>query len=391
MRIHINRRLRAAAGYAFEELDRRRTALQNSGLEIIDFGVGDPQEPTPAEVRAACIEGVEQHAASGYPSYRGELFFRQAAARWMKQRFGVDVDPEREILATAGAKEAVFHFPLAVLDSGDTVLIPDPGYPPYHRGTLFAGGRSVFVRLTPEDRFLPELNSIPEKSLARLRVVWINSPNNPTGAVYSHRDLERIVGWAKKHHAIVASDECYSEIYRSQPPVSILNICRQGVVAFHSLSKRSRMTAYRIGWVAGDPDIIDLMGQVKTQIDSGIPQFVQRAAVAALTDEEHVDQQRQLYSERMDILVEAFQQSGLPSQPAAGSFYLWQRTPAGLTAVQFALKLLGLATPILVTPGPWLCSGPPHAGEGFVRLAMIPSLELCHRAAATIRRQEWNA
>ncbi len=388
MRIHVSRRVASMGSYAFAEVEERVAALRRRGIRPIDFGVGDPKDPAPECVRAACRRGVEERAASGYPSYVGSPEFREACAAWMERRFGVSLDPRTQISSTAGSKEAVFHLHEGFVDPGDVVIGPNPGYPPYARGTRFAEGEHHYYPLEPENGFLPDLDAISDETAERARIFWLCHPNSPTGTVVPPEELRRIVRWCREREILLASDEAYSEIYfDGEPPHSALEYGCEGVLAIFSLSKRSAMTGYRIGWVAGDERAVETFRRVKTNLDSGTPTFIQDAAIAALADEEHVRAFRESYREKRDLLVSAFRDLGLPVRAPAGALYLWQRTPEGLSAVEFARRLLAPDLALVVTPGTWLSeeTGGRNPGEGFVRLALVPTLEETREAAERLR------
>ena len=393
MEIVPSRRVQSIGEYAFAEVDRQVERLRADGVEPIDFGVGDPTIPPPQLVRDAVREGVERHKTAGYPSYIGMPRYRQAIARWTESRFGVELDPEREITSTIGAKEAVFNFAEAFVNPGDVVIVPTPGYPPYTRGTLFAEGEVHYVPLLPENEYLIDLDAVPGAVADAAKLMWINYPNSPSGAVAPRGFLEAVVEFARKHEIILASDEAYSEIYYTdEPPLSILQIAREGVVAFQSLSKRSAMTGYRVGWVAGDERIVSAFKKVKTNIDSGTPNFVQEAAIAALGDEEHVRAGRADYARKRDILADALVASGLQDCRPAATIYLWQRVPEGYLGVDFATRLLDPAIAVVTTPGAWI-SQPTESGlnpgERFVRFALVPSVDDTLRAAERIAQAHW--
>lgn len=381
-------RVSSIGSYAFAEVDRLVSDLVEKGITPIDFGVGDPTTPTPRLVREACREGVETRARSGYPSYIGSAGFRRACADWMARRFGVHLDPETQISSTAGSKEAVFHLHEGFVDPGDIVLGPNPGYPPYARGTRFAEGVHHYYPLRSVSGFLPVLDEIPDDVAGRARVLWICYPNSPTGALAPLEFFERAARWCRERDILLASDEAYSEIYfTDEPPASALQAGVDGVIAVHSLSKRSAMTGYRVGWVAGDERAVEIFKKVKTNIDSGTPTFVQDAAVAALGDEEHVAAFRDEYREKRDVVVAAFRGIGLPDCTPPSTLYLWQRIPDGETSVGFAKRLLSPETAIVVTPGSWLSTdvGGENPGEGYVRLALVPDIAECVEAARRIR------
>jgi LL-diaminopimelate aminotransferase len=389
MSVPIAARVRALPDYPFAIVDEEVRRLRAEGASPVDFGVGDPTIPTPPLVREAGHRGIEARAASGYPSYVGAPEFREAVAAWTKRRFGVSLDPEREITSTIGSKEGIFHFPLAFVDPGDVVLCPSPGYPPYARGALFAGGVPWFVPLLRENDFLPDLDAIPEEVRRRAKILWLNYPNSPTGATAPPEFLERAVAWGRAHGILVANDEAYSEIhYAPAPPRSILEFGKTGVVAFQSMSKRSAMTGWRVGWVAGDPAAIEAFRKVKTNVDSGTPTFVQDAAIAALSDETHVRATIEEYRRKRDLLARSFVEMGLPDCTPEAAIYLWQRLPEGLGAVEFARRLLDPKVAVVATPGPWIadrCPDGSDPGEGYVRFALVPSYEATREACRRLR------
>lgn len=386
MSVNMSRRLAGLTGYAFAEVDKKVSQLKARGIEIIDFGVGDPTEPTAEVVREEIKRAVDERASSGYPSYAGSARYREAISSWMRGRFGVVLDPEAEICASVGSKEAIFNFPEAFVNPGDVVIAPNPGYPPYTRGTIFAEGSMHYYNLLPENGFLPDLDSISSEVIDRAKIIWINYPNNPTGTVAPKAFFEKVVAFGKKNKIVVASDEAYTENYYAERPHSILEVARDGVIAFQSLSKRSCMTGYRVGWVAGDEEIISAFKKLKTNIDSGTPTFIQDAASAALSDESHVEELRQLYRRKRDIIVDAFTEAGLSECRPQATLYIWQKIPEGLTSVEFAGLLLDPKIALVTTPGNWISEDTPQGnpGEGFVRLALVPSVENCERAAERI-------
>jgi LL-diaminopimelate aminotransferase len=387
-RFRPSRRLAAIGGYAFDEVGRRVEALKARGIRPVDFGVGDPTVPTPAFAREALKRAVDARATSGYPDYQGDPSFREAAAAWMKRRFGAALDPATEICATIGSKEAVFHIHEALVDPGEVVLCPSPGYPPYKRGTAFAEGTPWFYPLSKSNGFLPDLDAIPADVAAKARAIWVCYPNSPTGAVADEAFYRRLLAWADRHGVTVLSDEAYTEIWfgRSAPP-SILSVRKEGVLAFFSMSKRSAMTGWRVGWVAGDARLVSLFRKVKTNVDSGTATFVQDGAAAALSDETHVGAFRREYREKRDVLVAALVRAGLPDCTPESTLYVWQRTPKGTSGVEFAQRLLDPAIAVVCTPGEWL-SDPvadgTNPGAGHVRFALVPSLEDTKRAAERI-------
>ncbi len=308
----------------------------------------------------------------------------------MGRRFGVRLDPAKEVSSTIGSKEAVFHFPLALVDPGEVVLVPSPGYPPYSRGTLFAGGTPWFYPVRRGDGWLPDLGRIPEEAARRSRILWVNYPNSPSGALAPLSFYLEAAAWCRQRGIVLASDEAYSEFhFGDERPVSALQAGTEGIVSFFSLSKRSTMTGWRVGWVAGDAAAVALFRKVKTNIDSGTPTFVQDAAAAALGDEAHVEEMRREVRARRDVLCAALRGIGLEDCTPPATLYVWQRGPAGMTGVEFAKRLLDPAVALVTTPGEWI-SDPladgTNPGEGYVRFALVPSLEDTKRAAERLRR-----
>jgi LL-diaminopimelate aminotransferase len=387
MRNRAARRLTAIGAYAFEEVDKKVEELKARGIRPIDFGVGDPTSPTPPLVRRAAAKALETRRSSGYPSYVGSLEFRRAVAAWTRRRYGLEVDPASEISSTIGSKEAVFNFHEGVVDPGDVVLCPSPGYPPYTRGTLFAEGVPYQLPLRRENGFRMDFAAIPEEAARKAKVLWLNYPNSPSGAMADEAFFREALAFARPRGIIVASDEAYSEIYFGPPPISCLNVAKEGVLVFHSLSKRSAMTGYRIGWVMGDPELVAIFRKTKTNIDSGTPTFLQDAAISALGDERHVEGFRREYRAKRDILCAALAKAGLEDCTPPATLYVWQRAPKEMSSVQFATLLLDEKLAIVTTPGSWIAeptASGENPGEGYVRFALVPSLEDTRLAAERI-------
>lgn len=386
--MHISDKIKNLAPYAFAEVDKLVAELDNP----IDFGVGDPIDPTPDFIIESLTPGAKKHATSGYPSYIGSKPFRDACANWMKNRFQVDLDPETEITSHIGSKEAIFNFPEAIINPGDYVLCPSPGYPPYKQGTRFAEGIPYFYPLLSENNFHPDLDQIPEEIAKKAKIMWICYPNSPTGKTATVEDFQKIYDFCQKHDIIMASDEPYSEIYFDKPTISALSVAKKGVVVFQSLSKRSRMTGYRVGFVAGDPEIIATFRKLKTNIDSGTPNFVQHAAIVALQDEQHVIEARNEYAEKLQIMRTALAALGLKPFTTEGTFYIWQEVPEGDTSLTFAKKLLDPEIAIIVTPGEWISDECDYKGQKinpgkqFVRFALVPTVEQVKEAARRLEK-----
>jgi LL-diaminopimelate aminotransferase len=387
MNIALSRRIEQSSAYVFDEIDRQVAALRAQGVKVIDFGVGDPKSPTQDFVLQALTEGARREQATGYPSYIGAPWYREACAEYLKREYSVSVDPETEVASTIGSKEAVFHFPLGILNPGDVVICPTPGYPPYKTGTRFAGGMPYFVPLLPENNFLIDFARIPKEICRQARIIWTNYPNSPTGAIAPRGWLEELAAWAREHDLIIAADEgCYCDFWFTEKPVSMLQVAREGVITFYSLSKRSNMTGYRAGFAAGDQRLIGALRAVKTNIDSGTPTFVQHAAVAALADQAHVEALRGEYARKREIILPALATAGLPPCAGAATFYLWQRATDGKSGMDLARALLGAG--IVVTPGVGVSDAIEsgfNPGESYVRFALVPTIEEVEDAAKRIR------
>ena len=365
--------------YPFEALDRRRTELAALGTDIIDFGVGDPREVTPPFIRDALRDSLTE--VSSYPRAAGLPPLREAIAGWVARRFGgVELDPERDIIPTLGSKEIVFSLAAALLDPDagkDTVVVTAPGYTTTERGARYAGGRVERLALAEEHDFLPDLASVPEETWARAALVWVNYPNNPTGAVAPLSFYEEFAGLARANDFILASDEAYVELYFGpEPPVSALELADlTNVLSVHTLSKRSSMTGYRSGFIAGDADLLHDLLTLRPSTGVTPQEFVQLASVEAWNDDAHVEELRKGYAAKRDVFLEVFARRGVHVGGSEATFYLWVQPPGGEPSEDFALRLLERG--ILVAPGSFF--GP--EGEGFVRMAMVPTLEACERAA----------
>ena len=368
-RFPLSTRIKALPPYLFAELDRKKEEVRARGVDIIDLGVGDPDRPTPKHIVARMKRETAVPANHQYPSYEGLLSFRSAAANWYRRRFGVSLDPSSEVVTLIGSKEGIAHFPLAFVNPGDGVLVPDPGYPVYHIATMFAGGRSHFMPLLRENGFLPDLDRVPRPVLAKAKILFLNYPNNPTSAVADRKFYRKVLGFAEEHDLIVAHDVAYTEIYfDAKKPLSILEFpgAKKRCIEFHSLSKTYNMTGWRIGFAVGNPELVAGIGKVKTNVDSGVFQAVQGAGIEALTSgDEITDAIRRTYRERRDILVPGLRALGLdPVEPRA-TFYVWIPVPKGYTSASFCSHLLEEAG-IVTTPG----NGFGKSGEGYIRIAL---------------------
>jgi N-succinyldiaminopimelate aminotransferase len=363
--------------YPFVRLERAKREAAARGVEIIDFGQGDPREPTDPRIRAAVGAGVSETMA--YPKAEGLPELREAIAAWCGRRFGVALDPDVELIPTLGSKEAIFSFAQVALDRDgpkDTVLVPDPAYPVYERGAEFAGARVERMPLREERTFLPDLGAISDEMWARTALLWVNYPNNPTAAVAPATFFADLAELAKQHDVLVCSDEAYSELWFEEPPASALQVSdRSRVVVFNTLSKRSSMTGYRSGFVAGPSWLVDALKKFRPTVGTAPQEFVQRASIVAWGDEEHVEAARAGYRRKRDVLLPVLERNGWRVAGKEATMYLWLAVPAGEGSEHAATRLLEHG--IVVAPGAYLGV----CGEGYVRLALVPTVEECERAA----------
>ncbi|GIU96481.1 MAG: LL-diaminopimelate aminotransferase [Actinomycetota bacterium] len=379
---HLSPAIRSVEPYPFEELDRRVAAARAAGREIVDLGVGDPRDETPAFIREALVRALEP--VSSYPRAAGLPELRRAIVGWVERRFGVALDPDRHVLPTLGSKEVVFALAQYVLDPGagkDTVVVTSPGYPIPERGARFAGARVLALPLAAERGFLPDLDALDRAEWDRVALLWLNYPNNPTGAIAPLEFLRAAAERCRAHDALLASDEAYCELwFGPTPPPSALQVGDlAGIVALHTLSKRSSMTGYRSGFLAGDPELLAAIRRLRPSVGVTPQLFVQRASVAAWNDERHVEEARARYAERRAAFLDLFARHGIDVAGGDGTFYLWARVPEGRTSLAWALELLDRAG-VVVSPGSFF--GP--EGEGFVRIALVPTIEVCRRAIAAL-------
>ena len=379
-------RIQKLPPYLFAEIDRLKRQVAARGIDLINLGIGDPDTPTPPHVVARLRESAGNPANHRYPDYEGLFSFREAAATWMDRRYGVGLDPTTEVVSLIGSKEGIANMAVAFVDPGDVVLVPDPGYPVYHIGTSFNGGTTFRMPLRRENAFLPDLSAIPADVARRAKLLWLNYPNNPTAAVAPHAFFADAIRFAERHGIIICHDAAYAEIYFGERPPSILEIPggREVAIEFHSLSKTFSMTGWRIGFAAGHPELIAGLGKVKTNVDSGVFQAVQEAAIAALTGEYGVvERLRAMYRERREVLVAGLRDIGLAAEAPAGTFYVWVPVPRGITAAALATRCLTEAG-VVVTPG----NGFGDAGEGYIRFTLCSPVERLREAVERLRRLE---
>jgi acetylornithine aminotransferase len=378
----LNPLLLGGGEYPFLRLDRMRAAHLPAGVAPIDFSIGDPREETPAFIRDALRAALP--AVSSYPAVAGLPELRAACARWLGRRFGVTADPATQILPANGTKEAIFLLAFAVIgrDSArDTVVIPTPAYPVYEASARFAGAAVHAVPLAARDGFRFDPARVPDEVWRRTALLWLNYPHNPTGASMSREDFARVHECARKHGFWVASDEAYAEIHFGAPPPSMLESGFDHVLALHTLSKRSAMTGYRSGFMAGDERLIAALKRFRPNAGVATPEFVQRAAIAAWDDDRHADEQRARYAAKRALFLECFAARGWETAASAATFYLWIRAARG-DDVGLAERLMREG--LVALPGSFLGAG----GEGFVRWALVPTLEQCREAVARLAAVE---
>jgi LL-diaminopimelate aminotransferase len=384
VQIRVASRLNLLPPYLFAELDRSKREVQQKGVDVISLGIGDPDLPTPAHVIEALKRAAELPENHRYPDYQGLDRFREEAANWYKRRFNVALDPAREVCALIGSKEGIANFPVAVVAPGDIVLMPDPGYPVYYSGCVFNGGNPYFMPLRKENAFTPDFDAIPAEVARRAKLMWLNYPNNPTGATVELEFLRSAVKFCSDNNIILAHDIAYSEIafdgYRA-PSVLQIEDARECAIEFHSLSKTYSMTGWRVGFAVGNADLVGALGIVKTNLDSGVFQAVQEAAIAALTGgDDKIREYCAIYKERRDLMVEALRALGLECDVPRATFYLWARVPKGYTSVSFTERVLK-ETGVVITPG----SGFGKSGEGYVRFSLTVASERLREAVGRIK------
>ena len=368
-RMRFSRRLDHLKPYPFVEISRIIAQKRAEGVEVVTFGIGDPDIPTPTPIIERLVEASRVPANHRYPETDGLPEVRQAIAFWYKDRFGVELDSDKEVLPLIGAKEGIGHVALCFLDSGDIALAPDPAYPVYAVGTMFAGAESYTMPLLEENGWLPDLDAIPPEVARDARVIWLNYPNNPTGAVADRDYYQKVIDFARKYEVAVLHDAAYSEVvYDGYKAMSFLELdgAKDVGIEFHSLSKCFNMTGWRFGMAVGNADMIKALFKIKSNLDSGIPQAIQEMAIEALTGpQKYIDENNAIYQVRRDRVIGALTHLGLRVVPPKAALYLWARVPEGYTSAAFAARLLE-DTAIVVTPG----SSYGEYGEGYIRLSL---------------------
>ncbi|EGJ51332.1 LL-diaminopimelate aminotransferase [Desulfocurvibacter africanus] len=377
-------RLAALPPYLFAEIDRVKQEVKARGVDIISLGIGDPDMPTPDFIIEALHAAAKKPINHQYPSYRGLLGFRQAVAAWYKVRFGVDLSPEKEVVSLIGSKEGIAHFPLAFINPGDLALVCTPNYPVYNVAVGFCGGTVKYLPLTSDNNFLPDLDAVDNDTWKKAKLLFINYPNNPTSATADRAFYERVVEKAREFNVIVLHDAAYTEVYfnPAKKPMSILEIpgAKDVAIEFHSLSKTYNMTGWRIGMAVGNETLVNGLGKIKENVDSGIFQAVQEAGIAALQQgEPYAEKFRAIYRERRDVMLQALDKAGIGYRKSDASFYVWCNVPKGYTSAEFCTNVLQ-KTGVVVTPG----NGFGAPGEGYFRISLTVDMPLLEEAVSRI-------
>jgi LL-diaminopimelate aminotransferase len=380
-----SKRLQELPPYLFLEIDKAKRKARQAGRDIIDLGVGDPDQPTPQFIIDALYRAAQDPANHRYALDQGMPDLRQAIVNWYRQRFNVELSPDQEILPLIGSKEGIAHFPLAFINPGDYSLVADPCYPPYKGGTVFSGGKTYLLPLLEKNNFLIDLKKIPRTVLKKAKLFYMNYPNNPTGATCGIDFYKQVVEFARKNKLIVISDLAYSEIaFEGYKAPSFLEVsgAKEVGIEFHSLSKTYNMTGWRLGWASGNKNLVAALAKVKSNIDSGIFSAIQVAAVAALKSSgEHIQKMCRLYQSRRDVLVDGLNSLGWQLNKPRATFYVWAKIPKGKKSIDFAQELLEKAN-LIVTPG----VGFGKYGEGYIRFALTVDESRIQEAIERLRK-----
>ena len=382
------KRIEKLPPYLFVEITKKIAEKRAQGLDVITFAIGDPDIPTPPHIIERLCEAARDPANHRYPESAGLPELRRAIAEWYQRRFGISLDPDKEVVPPIGAKEGIGHIALCLIDPGDTALVPDPGYPVYTIGTMFAGGNSYYLPLKEENGFLPDLDAIPTEVARKAKLLWLNYPNNPTGAVADLDFFEKAVKFARQYDLVICHDAPYTEIsFDGYRPVSFLEApgAMDVGIEFHSLSKSYNMTGWRIGMAVGNTKVVDALARVKSNLDSGVPQAIQYAAIEALLgSQECVKEHNAIYQRRRDKVIDVLSKIGLKTKPPLASLYIWVKIPDGYTSLEFAAKLLDEAL-VVVTPG----IGYGQHGEGYIRISLTTPDDRLEEGLA--RLESWSA
>jgi LL-diaminopimelate aminotransferase len=384
--MRLAKRIEKLPPYLFTAISRTIAEKRAAGVDVISFAIGDPDLPTPRHILDSLHEAVEDPANHRYPESDSLPELRQAVAGWYQRRFGIELDPDKEVLPLIGSKEGIGNVAYTLIDPGDIALLPDPGYPVYRAGTLFAGGEPYYMPLREENGFLPDFSEIPDEVARKSKVLWLNYPNNPTGAVADLDFFNEAVKFAQRYDLAICHDGPYSDVaFDGYRPVSFLQAegAREVGIEFHSLSKTFNMTGWRIGMAVGNATMINGLFRIKDNVDSGINQAIQRMAIAALEGpQDCIDEHNAIYQRRRDRVVEALRACGMRVEPPKASLYVWARVPEGYTSADFASRIIE-DIGVVVTPG----SGYGQYGEGFIRLSLTLPDE---RVEEGVRRlHEW--
>ena len=370
----VSERLEQIPPYLFAEIDRKIAEAKAKGIDIISLGIGDPDTPTLPPVVEEMHKSIDNPKNHDYPPYNGTEKFRKGACEWMKNRFGVELDPDKEMLANIGSKEAIAHVFFAYVDKGDYTLVPDPGYPVYHNATIFAGGTPYEMPLLEENGYLPDFDKIPEDIAKKSKIMFLNYPNNPTGAVADLDFFKKAVDFCKKYDILLCSDMAYSEMtYDGYKAPSVLQVegAKDVAIEFYSHSKSYNMTGWRVGFVCGNADAIKALGTIKNNIDSGTFKAIQDAATVAFNiDPKYINDLNKMYQERRDAAEEGFRELGWSVKPSKATFYLWLPVPKGMTSEEFVTVMLEKAH-VVVPPG----NGYGKYGEGYFRVALTKDVD----------------
>lgn len=370
----VSERLEQIPPYLFAEIDRKIAEAKAKGIDIISLGIGDPDSPTLQPVVDAMHKAIDNPKNHDYPPYNGTEGFRKGACAWMKKRFGVELNPDTEMLANIGSKEAIAHIFFAFVDKGDYTLVPDPGYPVYHNATIFAGGTPYEMPLLEENGYLPDFDKIPADVAKKAKLMFLNYPNNPTSAVADLDFWKKAVDYCKKYDILLCSDMAYSEMtFDGYKAPSVLQVegAKDVAIEFYSHSKSYNMTGWRVGFVCGNADAVKALGTIKNNIDSGTFKAIQEAATAAFTvDEKYINDLNKMYQERRDAAEEGFRELGWDIKPSKATFYLWLPVPHGMTSEEFVTAMLEKAN-VVVPPG----NGYGKYGEGYFRVALTKDVD----------------
>lgn len=379
------RRISTLPPYLFAEIDRKKREVESRGVDLIDLGIGDPDIPTPGRIIAKMAEAAAKPENHRYPSSTGLLRFRESVASWYQRRFGVRIDPAKEVISLIGSKEGIANMAVAFVDPGDVVIVPNPAYPVYGIGTLFNGGEVYALPMRREDGFVPDFARIPEDVAKRTKMLWLNYPNNPTSAVAEHEFFAQAVDFAHRNDIILCHDAAYTEVsFDGYRPPSILEVdgAKEVAIEFHSLSKTFNMTGWRLGMAVGHEDLVAGLAQVKSNVDSGVFQAVQEAGILALDEAESLlEPIRAIYQERRDTLVEGLRVAGFDFEAPRATFYVWLSVPPGFSSAALTAKLLDQAG-VVTTPG----NGFGDAGEGYIRLTLCSDKSRLGEAAERLKR-----